>query len=334
MHYYIYADSKNRVAGSHGNNYYLTLTTPVKNVSRVDLVSAKIPNSMYNITDGSNTFAVNGTFFSVPSGFYSSYGLAYAITSVSSLLVDYLPDEGKFIFYSQSPFTFSATTDQMKRALGIDILTTSVHVNTTVYASYSKYSNYHIIKSESVIDLSTNEFVFLDIEELRTQCVIDSKSLVRETYEGSTIATTFGMIPMDVSSGQIKTFKETTDYKLSIEFKTPIASISRLTIRWLDKDGKNLSFNGFDNNAVLLRVHCETMKPEEPDPEIYEELLLKKIQRTIQDTIPPPTKPKKKYWLHVFALVALAMIGYKLFFSVKQPDIQSVIRTLPIHRSL
>jgi len=51
----LFADSKNRDAALYpsGSSYVLHLTTPIKEIERVDLVSARVPNVMYNLTAGS-----------------------------------------------------------------------------------------------------------------------------------------------------------------------------------------------------------------------------------------------------------------------------------------
>ena len=290
--YYVYADSRNRPAGTFGNSYTLTLTTPVKNIKRVDLVAAKIPNSLYNITQP-DSIAVNSNVLTVPPGFYSAVGLASALTYITGLTVNYAQNQGIFQFSSSNAFTLQPLTAEMTAATGIT----------------GPQGPSNVIASSNIINLITEEFVFLDIDELRNRTVIDAKTLVGETY-GSTIATSFAMIPLDVFSGQFKTFKETTDYKMSVSFSQPLDSISRLTVRWLDKDGQQVNFNGLDINSFVLRFHClEHEEPEEPE-EPSEAVLLRRIQRAVEDAIPPP-KPKRHYW--IFVLAAVLMILFVVF---------------------
>jgi hypothetical protein len=276
----------------------------------VDLVSAKVPNSMYNLKNGSNCFSIDSVNFSLYPGFYTAYGLAETMTYVSGLLVEYQPDEGKFIISSKTSFTIDVSNHELRIMTGI----THANSYTTTGTVYeNKYPGDEIVKSDNIIDLSTNEFVFLDIEELRNQKVLDSKKLIGESYDGATIATSFGMIPLDVASAQIKTFKETTDYRLSISFEHPIPKLTRLNIKWLDKNGKLLSFNGFDNNAFMLRFHCNDSAPPEPEKESEFEILARKLERAIQDAIPPP-KPEKKQpvWIYVAIIGALIFVVFKL----------------------
>jgi hypothetical protein len=104
----LFADSKNRDVKIYptGSAYTLHLTTPIKDIERVDLVSARVPNTMYNLTSGSNVLAVSSSNVSLNPGFYSAYGLATALGAVTSpVVLDYASDEGKFIFSSVTPFT-------------------------------------------------------------------------------------------------------------------------------------------------------------------------------------------------------------------------------------
>lgn len=280
--YYVYADARNRAPGTFGNSYTLTLTTPVRNVTRVDLVSAKVPNSLYNITQP-NSVQVGSNVFSVAPGFYNAPALASAVSLATGVPTVYQPSQGKFQFQSN----VTALSSEMQQALGL--FTGNV--------------------SSNVINLSTEEYVFLDIMELRNRTVIDAKTLVGETYPGSTIATSFAMIPLDVFSGQIKTFKETTDYKMSVSFDSPIPRVTRLTVQWLNKDGMPVNFNGLDNNAFVLRFHCKSSAPEpEEEPPLDEELLLRKIQRAVEDAVPKP-KPKSPWrFLAIPILIAIVFL--------------------------
>lgn len=255
---YLYVDSKNR-SQPYGNAYTVHLPEVIRGVYRVDLVSARVPNSMYNLTDGTNDLKYNNSLVSLPPGFYSAQTLASYISysTSSALSAAYLPSEGKFIFYQNSAFTMNATSTQMSNLIGLPQNTTVSSSVLSLYNGHPTYGGKQVIKSSNVIDLSVNEYVFLDIEELRTQYTLDTKPIVGGPgiFPGTTIAHSFAMIPMDIASGGIKCFKEHTDYVMSIWYPKPIDSLSRLTIRWLDKDNNVVSFNGLETNSFTLRVY-------------------------------------------------------------------------------
>lgn len=258
---YLYVDSKNRTE-AYGNAYTVYLPDVIRGVTRVDLVSARVPNTMYNLTNGSNDIIYNSRTLALPPGFYSAptlatyIGYASANAGVQDLNIEYLPAEGKFIFYQSTSFTLNVLSTQMSSLIGLPIgQYTSVN-NNPYYINHPTYGGKYIIKSQTVINLSVNEYLFLDIDELKTQYTLDTKPMIPEPgmFPGTTIARSFGMIPMDIASGGIKCFKEHTDYVMSIRYPLPIDSLSKLTIRWLDKDSSVVSFNGVENNAFTLRI--------------------------------------------------------------------------------
>lgn len=326
---YVYADSTNRDASLYpsGNAFTLHLTTPVQMITSVDLVSAKVPNAFYNLTSGTNVFQINSTVYSLAPGFYSACGLAEAITSATgkSIQVDFVCDEGKFVFSATGAFSLKVLSKELRSMTGLGSGTYTAVLGSTipVYVSDLYFTSRYLVKSESVINLATNEFVFLDIDELRSVQMVDSKSLVNETFAGTTIRSTFGMIPMDVASGSIKHFKEQSDYRLRITFDTPVSKISRLTIRWLNKDGQLLNFQGFDNTAFVLRF--EVLEPKEPEPEKTPDLTELQVQRMIEAMLPPPQEPSKKgvprIFLYLLAIVLLS-IGVKLVFFKNNVPVQ------------
>ena len=292
MHYYVYADSKNRDSKAFGNAYTLSLTSPLRDVTQVDLVSAKVPNSLYNVSNGSNVFTVNGVAYSIAPGYYSAPGLARAIETSTGVSVDYLCDEGRFLMYSKDPFTVSTS---------LIAATGSLQGSSALAGPTRKaYEGQQVLVSQNIIDLSTHEYIFLDIEELRSVKMVDTKVFSGNTFSGTTISGTFGMIPLDVVSGQIKTFKEDSDYRVRVKYDTPIGSVSKLTIRWLDKDGNVLNFNGFENNSFLLRFH---IREPEPMPEPPKEI----IKYVPLPSAPIPKKTSSKRW--IFYLIVIAMLG-------------------------
>lgn len=77
--HYLHLNSAKRdlVRYPNGNVYSLELLTPLKNITKVELMSARVPNTIYNIFDGSgsNAFSFTSTSLSdtisLPPGFWS-----------------------------------------------------------------------------------------------------------------------------------------------------------------------------------------------------------------------------------------------------------------------
>jgi hypothetical protein len=120
------------------------------------------------------------------------------------------------------------------------------------------------------------------------------------------------MIPMDVPGGSIKNYKETSDYKQYVEYDYPIVKLDRLTVRWVDKNGQLLNFNGFDNNAFTLRFKCVFVKPDPPPPPLRD-VELDRIVDALQHAPPPPKPPPEKQLLGRWVIVILVLLVVVLY---------------------
>ena len=170
MTFPVYADSNQRDVTLYpaGNVFTLHLTNPIRNVTKVDLVSAVIPNTLYNLTNGSNVIAIDGTSnVSLSPGFYSTCSLVSAFNSslqvaAATAKMDYLSAEGRFIFYG-SLTSVLPRTDEIATILGLPagVATASSTVaSNPVYANHTTYgtaANY--VKSSVVVDLNLNEHI-------------------------------------------------------------------------------------------------------------------------------------------------------------------------------
>lgn len=307
----LFADSKNRDVQLYpsGNSYVLHLTTPIKDIERVDLVSARVPNTMFNLTRGSNVISINSSNVSLNEGFYSVYGLAQALTGV--ITCDYAPDEGHFLFSSSSSFTVFIHSQELATMLGLTrgIMYTSALAGPTDPA----YASKHILRSVTLVDLSLNDYIFLDIDELRTPSHVDTGALVSSsgTVSGSNANRNFAPVILDVGSGCIKNFHENKDYNVSVTYPEPITSLQRLTVRWVDKSGAPLNFRGWETNAFVLRIHIKdrNREMELPPPPPLQDVELKRIIDAMTMALPPPPKEERKFKIPWFLLVLATLIG-------------------------
>jgi len=314
----IFADSMNRDSNLYptGSNYVLHLTRPVRNVERVELVSARVPNTMYNLVNGSNVLTVNSSNVSMNPGFYSVYTLAQAISSqtASPIGLDYIPSEGHFIFSGSPQFSIKINSQELATMLGLvrGQTLTSVLAGPTDPAYTGKY----IIRSSTLVDMSTTDMAVLDIEELRTPFNVDTGALqgTTGTISGSNINRCFAPIILDVGSGCYKSFTEGRDYRVSIDYPEPINSLQRLTVHWIDTQGNPLNFQGLDNNTFILRLYL-TPDPEPtlpPPPPLEDTQIRRIVQAMTMVPKPPKEEPKKRFhwWLIVLVLLGL-IIAWK-----------------------
>jgi len=319
----LFVDSKNRdvTLFPNGNSYVLHLTTPIKNVVRVDLVSARVPNTMYNLTNGTSVFTKDSTAVSLNPGFYSAYTLATAVTADGTLTLDYLANEGHMVFSSANPFTLTPNSTEFASMVGLTSGTTyTAALATTLDPGYTgKY----IQKSVTLVDFSLNEYVFLDIDELRTPWNLDAKSIDSKTgtFSGSNSTRMFAPIVMDVGSGCIKNFHENKDYLIHAAYPEPIPSLQRLTINWYDKTGQRLNFRGWNTNAFVLRLHVTDLEDRHlPPVQPLQDVEIRRIVEAMTLAAPPPPKPERRRipW----AIIILAILG--LFLAWKNRPVSPV----------
>lgn len=319
---YIYIDSRTRdtTLYPNANTYTVFLANPLKNIRQIDLVSATVPNSMFNFSTTGTFLTVTtpqgGTQYAVPlyAGFYSGSTLAAELNSSSQMTgvsVVFNTADGKFLFSSAATFSISTTNAQAAQLLGFAVNTTyssGLGSADTVYKYNSTYSGKSILKSPFVCDFTANEMVFLDIEELRTHKMNLSSKLVAYTSNVNNITSnvyvpvntlashSFGVIPMDVVSGSIKTFKETTDYVMSIRYPHVIEKLSELTVDWRDINGNLLNFNGANNNSFMLRIHRSHVPPNLERP------------RALPDPVPLMAKPQVTMIVYGMLVIGLLTI--------------------------
>lgn len=269
---YIYVDSRTRdtTLFPNGNAYSVYLTNPMKNIRRVELVSAKIPNSIFNLTFGSNVLNINSTTnVSLQPSFFTSNTLVTEITNTgrfpTGMSITYSPNEGKYLISNTLSFTLNVNTAEMATLLGlpqgVTLTSTQITSSDLVYGTNTNLVNKYLVKSTNVADFTKNDIVFLDIEEFRNQFLNLGSKASGNTFINTLASHAFGPVTMDVDPGTLKTFKENSDYSLAVDFPQVVSKLSRLTVNWRDINGALIPFNGSENNSFILRVYRTFVPP-------------------------------------------------------------------------
>jgi len=325
MNLLVVGDSKDRDTTLYpsGNSYILHLNSPVRNVTRVDLVSARVPNTVYNLTTTSNVMTIGGANVTLVQGFYSAGGLAAAVTLTGLTCMTYLPNEGHFLFSNTANFNLHITSQEFATMAGLSNGTTySSNLATSIDPAYA---GQYIIRSDNVINMSMNEFVYLDIDELRTPNHVATGAIADSsgTINGSNAGRSFAPIIMDVGSACIKNFKE-TEYKISVTYPEPIGMLSRLTVRWYDKNGALLNFRGLETNAFVLRFHVQKDVRDLPPPPPLRDVELERVIEAMS-LLPekPPEKKRKIPWALITIALLLGFFVYRTFFNAPSPRISA-----------
>ena len=111
---------------SPSSSFTVYLQNPVKDVFKAELLYASVPNSVYNLTNGSNVIQIDGNTYSIPTGYYGVTGLAteltYAIKPLSNVTATFLSNEGKYVLWRpDGPFTANVLSSELSDLLGIPV---------------------------------------------------------------------------------------------------------------------------------------------------------------------------------------------------------------------
>jgi hypothetical protein len=237
-------------------------------------------------------------------GFYSTDSLVSTFNNseqVSNVAMSYLEAEGKFIFTGNFA-SVTTLTHEIAEILGLPLGTTlssPIATNAVYQGLYPTASAY--VVSSNIVSLEMNDYIWLDIEEFRTPFTTDARKLVLNpqgvyTTTSNTSARSFAIIPMDVPSGGIKSFREAADYPVYVTFPSRLDSLDRLTIKWLNRDGVPLDFHGLDVNSFTLRLHTVHVPDE--------------VERPV--SLPPPVPFEKENQKVVWGAMIALVIGLML----------------------
>ena len=260
-----------------GNSYTMHLTNPIHDVTRVELIQASVPNVIQNVVDGSNIIQVSNLetnslhSFSIPNGFYSATGLGAeiqnAINPVSGIDVTYLSNEGRYAFLRSNVYSafdlkpsavlanlmgFSDTST--RTAAEVQDLSNAT-ATFPLYANNDRYRENFFLKSDQLINLTADNYVYLDINELNNGRMHQAQKIEVNSFSTSASQYNFGPIVMDVSSGGIKHFSETNDYNYGVDFYPPISQLSRVTVRLMKSYGSIINFHVLNENSFLLKIN-------------------------------------------------------------------------------
>jgi hypothetical protein len=255
--------------------------------------------------------SVGDTVITLNAGFYSAGGLAAAVSG-SAIAMMYLPNEGHFLFSNHGTFSFTILSQEFATMIGLPLGNYDSYDATSADPGYTQ-----IYRTSNVINMSMNEFVYLDIDELKTPHHVATGMIADSsgTITGANAGRSFAPIILDVGSACIKNFKE-TEYKISVVYPEPIGVLSRLTVRWYDKNGNLLNFRGLETNAFVLRVHVEWDERRLPPPPPLRDVELERVIEAM--SFVPEKIPEKKFripWVLIMLALIVGLYVYKTFFN-------------------
>ena len=253
---YLVIDSRSRNQDSfpEPNDYQVELANEYRDILEIELLSANIPKSSYNINSANNTihFDVGGTEYtaSVSSGNYD-------ITTLLTDLETAMNAAG-------SGVTFTVTEDTKTNKITIagtgafDLLfnggTEPIGNQTrTVYKESSIGYNLGFRRTDltgnttytaqSIYNIKGENYVLLYIKQL--------ENLETSDINYNNISQSFTKINLDTDYNTVKFYSKNGDYKSHIIFKEPLQKLSQMIIRFYNYNGSLYDFNGLEHSLYF-----------------------------------------------------------------------------------
>lgn len=225
MHSVLLIQSKDRLSGTH-NNFTVKLPNPYSNVRAIKLLSAFIPNTVYNITSSNNTFIFNeggsNLTATLTAGAYSVFDL---VTELETKL-DAAGANTYTVSYSAVTFKLTITSTANYTIIGGTILNI-LGFEAQLVAGLTFSSTYavrlHIPKSYMV-----------QIKELANDNVRTTASNQYSNF----------IITSQVNSSDIDYHYHNTHYNVYVNSNIP--TLTQLSISIFDENGSLLDLNGSD----------------------------------------------------------------------------------------
>lgn len=257
-------DSRDRNTDSYPdpNMYQIDFGDTLKNVFSIELLSAIVPKSDYNINSNNNTiyFSENGgseITASIPEGNYTITELLTAIgsamTSSSGLSWTYTAT------YDSKTNKITITTGNVIRIFELYFIG-----GTEKYGESSTRSTYKLYSIGSTIG-----FTRTDLTGSYTYTGTNQYNLTGENYlmlkmenfgtmigtetSNKSISGAFTKINLNVSQNEFKYYNNGQEYISKLEFGSPIGKLSQMNIRFYNYDGSLYNFNGMEH-SLFFRI--------------------------------------------------------------------------------
>ena len=225
----IVINSKDRLYGT-SSNFDIQFNVALSSVKALKLLSAQIPNSIYNVKSTNNILYINTIPVIIPQG-------AYNITSLVTSLQNVLNAAGFGILFT---ITYSDITLKLTiSATGPFSVTDGINsINALLGFQISGPSNSKT--GSNIVNLAGDIYYYLCIDVFNNQ-IKSSNSKDYGAY----------VIPTQVASGGITQFRINTDFPI---LETTTQNINKINISVKGYDGSYIDFNGADL-VLIFEVH-------------------------------------------------------------------------------
>ena len=249
------------------NDYVWTIGKTLKNVESIEVLYAEIPNSYYNMAEGTNTFeiVVAGVprTMVVPPGNYNNTTI---VAAINTALTEITLTVGS---YSNMGQLFEVAVDAAKSQLMIrpkvsHATSWAIVASKWAYGlgwladlSFTSLVANAVSYSGGMLRLSAESCVYLSIKELGTRgsrYTFGTNALSSVHIDADHVLTRFQ------TSGSVN-YMNFFNNELNMHERhfdpNPPLHLQQLTIQFLRSDGTLINFNGFDHSMHLCVIYNE-----------------------------------------------------------------------------
>ena len=241
-------DSKNRDFGLNSNDFSIELNPPIEKIKKISLISCSIPNTFYNIEEGSVFIYLQLQQDTTP--IFIQFSLesgAYTIDTLIQLLNDRFNGELTFSFNTTKLKIQVVNNTTNEYVLKGTLLKDDIKELLGLTSDITLPVGSQLVAFDSSPYLGGPRYLLLNIDPFNVFC---------KNTEG-TVYGTF-IITEDSNSTDIQFYKPLSTYQ-QIETNGMYNNVSQLQIRLLKPNGKLLDLNGSDWSFV---VEFEYYSPE------------------------------------------------------------------------
>lgn len=234
------------------NNYHYTINSPIRNILSMELISAEIPRSEYNVHTGSSILSFQETTAQQTLGTWTTavvaYGYYTGITDLGSAIENALNAAST----TGAMYTVDTTTLAVQHKISIssdhggttelfNLKFTDNLASLTGFVRDTEYSGSLTFTAPNVYDLSGERYVILKLQDVPGKIYSSDPNLDRG----------FVKIPLNDT---IKFFLQNTDYKTKLKFTPPLNQLTDIVPSFWTVNGL-YDFNGADHSFVLRVKH-------------------------------------------------------------------------------
>lgn len=254
--HYLLIDSRSRNYDNHPepNNYDINFNKTFNDILEIELISANIPKSEYNINNSNNTihFNVSSTDYTavLSNGNYDistlmsdletvmngvGSGVTFTITEDTKTNKITISGSGSF------DLLFIGGTEKIGLSTRTKYLDSSIGY--TIGFKREDLTGNTTYTAQNIYNLNGENYVLLYIQDL--------ENINTGNYSVSGVSNSYAKINLDTDVNTTKYYSSNSDYVSKITFTVPKQTMSRMEIMFYNYNGSLYDFNGLEHSLYF-----------------------------------------------------------------------------------